>query len=63
MAMAQSNRIQFLSLSSTIYCNNQSCIVMTQNPCFYDCAKYIDIKYHYIRDKVKANEVVLEIFS
>nr|PNR58450.1 hypothetical protein PHYPA_005445 [Physcomitrium patens] len=47
-------------LLSTIYCNNQSYIAMTQNPYFYDYIKHINIKCHYIRDKVKKNEVVLE---
>nr|PNR41452.1 hypothetical protein PHYPA_018855 [Physcomitrium patens] len=51
---------QSITLPSIICCNNQSYIVMTQNPRFYDCTKYIDIKYHYIRDKVKANEVIFE---
>lgn len=33
---------------------------MTQNLSFYDCTKHIDIKYHYIQEKVKTNEVILK---
>ena len=28
-----------------IYCNNQSCIKLLENPVFHDKSKYIEIKY------------------
>ena len=31
-----------------IYCDNQSCIKLTENPMFHDKSKHIEIKYHYI---------------
>ena len=37
--------------SSTIYCDNQSCIKLTENPVF---------KYHFIRDYVQKGAVKLE---
>ena len=40
--------------------DNQSCIKMTKNPINHGRAKYIDIKYHHIRDEVKHEEVKLQ---
>eukprot|EP00253_Pinus_taeda_P025973 PITA_25973 len=37
---------------SVIYCDNQSCIKLTENPVFYDRSKHIRIRYHFIRDYV-----------
>jgi hypothetical protein len=38
--------------ATTILCDNQSCIKMTENPVFHDRSKHIEIRYHYIRDMV-----------
>jgi hypothetical protein len=35
-----------------IYCDNQSCIKLSENPVFHDRSKHIEIRYHFIRDKV-----------
>ena len=35
-----------------IYCNNQSCVNLLENPMFHDKSKHIEIKYHYLRDIV-----------
>lgn len=35
-----------------IHCDNQSCIKLSENPMFHDMFKYIDIKYHFIKDCV-----------
>eukprot|EP00253_Pinus_taeda_P014612 PITA_14612 len=35
-----------------IYCDNQSCVNLTENPVFHDRSKHIEIKYHFIRDYV-----------
>ena len=37
---------------SMIYCDNQSCIKLTEIPLFHDRSKHIGIKYHFIRDCV-----------
>ena len=38
-----------LELDATcIYCDNQSCIKLSENPVFHDKSKHIEIKYHYI---------------
>ena len=36
-----------LQLDATcIYCNNQSCVKLSENPVFHDKSKHIEIKYH-----------------
>jgi len=35
---------------TVIYCDNQSCIKLPENPVFHDWSKHIDIRYHHIRD-------------
>eukprot|EP00253_Pinus_taeda_P029427 PITA_29427 len=58
---------------SVIYCDNQSCIKLTENLVFHDKSKHIEIKYHFIRDYVQkgvvkhenisTNEQVADIFT
>jgi phage antirepressor YoqD-like protein len=33
-------------------CDNQSCIVLSKTSKNHDCTKHIDIKYHYLQEKV-----------
>ena len=44
----------------SIYCDNQSCVKLSENPMFHDKSKHIDIKYHYIRDMVQRGAVKLQ---
>ena len=37
---------------TTIHCDNQSCVKLSENPVFHERSKHIEIKYHYIRDMV-----------
>ena len=46
-----------------IYCDNQSCIKLTENPVFHNRSKHIEIKYHFIRDCVQRGAVKLEYVS
>eukprot|EP00253_Pinus_taeda_P002716 PITA_02716 len=48
---------------SVIYCDNQSCIKLTENPIFHDRSKHIGIRYHFIRDYVQKGTVKLEYIS
>jgi len=48
---------------TVIYCDNQSCIKLTENPVFHDRSKHIDIRYHSIRDYVQRGIVKLEFVS
>ena len=49
-----------LKLEATcIWCDNQSCVKLTENPVFHDKSKHIEIRYHYIRDMVHRGVVKL----
>ena len=45
--------------ATCIYCDNQSCIKLSENPVFHDKSKHIEIKYRYIRDMVEKGVVKL----
>jgi hypothetical protein len=50
----------FEQLAATeIAVDNQACIAMSQNQTMHRRAKHIDIRHHYIREKVKSGEIVL----
>jgi hypothetical protein len=42
-----------------IFCDNQSCIKLSENIVFHDKLKHIEIKYHYIRDLVQKGAMKL----
>uniref|UniRef100_A0AAV1TK73 Reverse transcriptase Ty1/copia-type domain-containing protein n=1 Tax=Peronospora matthiolae TaxID=2874970 RepID=A0AAV1TK73_9STRA len=44
----------------TIYDDNQGAIALTKNPEFLKRTKHIDIRYHFVREKVEKNQVVLQ---
>jgi hypothetical protein len=46
-----------------IYCDNQSCIKLFENPIFHDRSKHIKIRYHFIRDHVQRGAVELQYAS
>jgi len=48
---------------TVIYCDNQSCIQLSENPVFHDRSKHIEIKYHFIRDYVQRGAVELQYIS
>ncbi|XP_030448469.1 uncharacterized mitochondrial protein AtMg00810-like [Syzygium oleosum] len=43
-----------------INCDNKSAIALAKNLVFHGRSKHIDIKYHFIRDLVKSEEIVLQ---
>ena len=45
--------------ATTIICDNQSCIKMTENPIFHDRSKHIEIHYHFIYDMVQRGALKL----
>ena len=49
--------------STVIYCDNQSCVKLWENPVFHDRSKNIETKYYFIRDKVQKGEVILQYIS
>jgi hypothetical protein len=46
-----------------IYCDNQSCIKLSENPVFHDRSKHIEIIFHFIRDMVHRGVVKLQYIS
>jgi hypothetical protein len=48
---------------TTIHCDNQSCVKLSENLVFHDKSKHIEIKYHYIRDMVQRKTVHVQYIS
>ena len=48
---------------TVIYCDNQSCIRLSENPMFHDRSKHIEIRYHFIKDYVQRGVVELQYIS
>jgi hypothetical protein len=46
-----------------IYFDNQSCIKLSKNPVFHDRCKHIEIRYHFIRDRIQRGAVKLQYIS
>ncbi|KAL0405906.1 UNVERIFIED_CONTAM: Copia protein [Sesamum latifolium] len=46
-----------------IYCDNKSVIAITKNPVKYNRTKYIDIKYHALREVTTRGEIELKYCS
>ena len=46
-----------------IYCNNKSCIKLSENPVFHNKSKHIDIRYHHLRDYVVRRIMLLRYIS
>lgn len=46
-----------------IWCDNQSCIKLSENPVFHDKSKHIEVRYHYIRDMVEKGVVKLQYLA
>ena len=49
--------------STIIYCDNQSCMKLSENSMFHDLSKHIEIMYHFIRDNVQRGVVKLQSIS
>ena len=45
---------------AVIYCDNHSCIKLSENPVFHDRSKHIDIRYHHLRDCVFRQIMLLD---
>eukprot|EP00253_Pinus_taeda_P012113 PITA_12113 len=46
--------------ATNVYCDNQSCIKLSENPVFHGRSKHIDIRCHFIRDCVQRGVVQLQ---
>jgi len=45
---------------TTLCIDNQSAIAIAKNPQFHDRTKHIEVRYHYLHDKVEEEELELE---
>ena len=43
-----------------VYCDNQSCVKLSENPMLHDKSRHIEIKYHYIMDMMWRGVVKLQ---
>eukprot|EP00253_Pinus_taeda_P017720 PITA_17720 len=48
---------------TVIYCDNQSCIKLSENPVFHDKSKHINIRYHHLKDYVARRIMLLQYTS
>lgn len=39
--------------ATKIMCDNQSCIKLSENPVFHDRSKHIDIRCHFVRERLQ----------
>jgi hypothetical protein len=49
--------------STVIYCDNQSCMRLSEHLVFHGRSKHIEIKYYFIHDKFQEGEVKLQYIS
>lgn len=42
-----------------LYIDNKSAIDLAKNPVFHGRSKHIDIRYHFIRERVESGEIIL----
>jgi hypothetical protein len=52
--------IGFEQRAMKISCDSQSTIFMEKNPTYHSKTKHIDVQYHFMRDMVERNKVLLE---
>lgn len=46
--------------ATEIYCDNKASISMTKNPNYHSRTKHIDVRFHFIRDLVAREEIILK---
>ena len=45
---------------TAIYGDNEGAVALTKNDCHHACTKHIDIRYHYVRERVEENSVKVD---
>ena len=51
------------SQATIVHADNQGAIALAQNPISHFRAKYIDIRFHFIQECIKRNEIKLQYIS
>jgi hypothetical protein len=52
-----------LSPQTTLYVDNQSAIILAENDTFHQRTKHIDIRYHFVRERVASGDIVVKWVS
>jgi hypothetical protein len=52
--------IGFEQRAMKVSCDNQSALFMAKKPTYHSKTKNIDVQYHFVRDMVESNKVLLE---
>lgn len=47
-------------MDGTIFCDNQSAIALAENPMFHSRTKHIDVRHHFIREKVQERSIFVK---
>ena len=55
--------IGFMQKAMKIDYGSQSAICLAKNPTFHARSKHIDVQYHFVREMVKENKVLLQKFD
>lgn len=42
-----------------LHCDNKAAINLSNNPVLHDCTKYIELDWHFIREKIDSKELIL----
>jgi hypothetical protein len=53
------SRIGFEQRTMKVSCNSQSAIFLAKNPTYHSKTKHIYVQYHFVRDMVESNKVLL----
>lgn len=49
--------------ATTILCDNNSAINLSEDPLLHSRVKHVDIKYHFLRERVASNEILLRYIN
>ncbi|KNZ75967.1 Copia protein [Termitomyces sp. J132] len=52
-----------LSKATTIMCDNNAATNLSENPLLYSRVKHVDIKYHFLRERVASNELTIRYIN
>lgn len=44
----------------TLYCDNQSAISLSENAVYHARSKHIDVRYHFVREKITAKQIMVK---
>ncbi|KAI5314346.1 hypothetical protein L3X38_043522 [Prunus dulcis] len=50
----------FLPQPPTIHCNNLSALTLSSNPVYHSQIKYLDIDFHFVRERVQKKDLIMQ---